>query len=86
MIHVDDSFTMNRKFPDYCHLWSSDNSVTELQAFADKLGLKREWFQDRAGFPHYDISAQKRVLALKLGAVYKPLREWLRERRRADGH
>jgi hypothetical protein len=55
----------------------------ELHDFAARLGLKRAWFQDPTvtGKPkalpgthaaenwHYDVTASKRILALRLGAV-----------------
>lgn len=50
-----------------CHLVADD--VVELHAFARRLGLQREWFQNKGRFPHYDISQSKRALAVKLGAV-----------------
>ncbi len=66
----------------WCHMWSSD--VDALHRLADKLGLKREWFQDKPRFPHYDLVPTKRVLAIQHGAVEKSLREWLEERKRAE--
>jgi hypothetical protein len=50
----------------WCHLFGDDLPV--LHAFAAKLGLKREWFQNDWRLPHYDISESKRVRAIKLGA------------------
>ena len=52
--------------------WShlvADN-IDELHEFAQKIGLKREWFQISAsGIPHYDISSSRiRALAISLGA------------------
>jgi hypothetical protein len=38
------------------HLASS-RSKTELHAFAEKIGLKRLWFQDHPKHPHYDITS-----------------------------
>lgn len=54
--------------------WShmvSDVGADELHAFAARLGLKREWSQERpkASAHHYDIVPAKRALAIKLGAV-----------------
>ncbi len=43
--------------------------LDELHSFADKIGLKREYFQDLPGFPHYDLTKTKRALAVKNGAV-----------------
>jgi hypothetical protein len=55
-------------YKNYCHLFAE--SVDELHRFAvDTLGLKREYFQDLKGFPHYDLTKTKRGLALRNGAV-----------------
>lgn len=48
------------------HLLTSD--LDELHAMADRIGLKRAWFQDKT-FPHYDVMASKRRQALAAGAV-----------------
>jgi hypothetical protein len=42
------------------------DSVGELHAFAAQLGLRKEWFQHRTMYPHYDVtlSVQRRALAL----------------------
>jgi hypothetical protein len=61
-----------------CHLMADD--LDELHAFAGRLGLKREWFQDYPLHPHYDLTASKRARALKLGAVFVPAREQARKR------
>lgn len=52
-----------------CHMIA--DSLEELHAMADALGLKRTWFQAAppASFPHYDIALSKRAIAVKLGAV-----------------
>jgi hypothetical protein len=45
------------------------DTLEELHAMADKIGLKREWFQDNPDHPHYDVCQSKRRLALSFGAV-----------------
>lgn len=50
-----------------CHLVA--DTPEELHAMAERLGLRREWFQDKPGFPHYDVSLGKRAEAVRLGAV-----------------
>lgn len=50
-----------------CHLYA--DSLDELHAFAEGLGLKRQWFQDKAGFSHYDLTVGKRAMAVKRGAM-----------------
>lgn len=46
------------------------DSDEELHVFAARLGLRRSWHQ-KPGTPisHYDVTAPKRQLALRLGAV-----------------
>lgn len=63
------------------------DTLEELHAFARRLGLKRSWFQPRSS-PHYDLSPGKHAAALRLGAKFRPAREWAYEkgckRRRPD--
>lgn len=46
------------------------DSVEELHEFARKIGLRREWFQDKPlpGWPHYDVSEGMRLKAIDRGA------------------
>lgn len=62
-----------------CHMWA--DTVAELHAMADKIGMKREWFQPLS-FPHYDVSLSRRALAVELGAVQVDRREGSAIRRR----
>jgi hypothetical protein len=50
-----------------CHMMA--DTLEELHAMADKLGMKREWFQNDSDHPHYDLSQSKRQLAIQFGAV-----------------
>ena len=51
----------------WCHMVA--DSIDELQFFAKKIGLKSEWFQTSGSYPHYDVTIETRIYALKLGAV-----------------
>jgi hypothetical protein len=51
----------------WCHLVA--DTLGELHAFANRLGLQREWFQSHASYPHYDITTIARERALLLGAM-----------------
>src|SRR5574337_223693 len=67
--------TKSRCFkPGSCHLTA--DTLEELHAFAAKLGLKREWFQDH-------LTPRKRLAAKMFGATFVPIREQLAKRRRA---
>ena len=51
----------------WCHM-ACDGDISELHRFAERLGLRRGWFQDHRLVPHYDLTPEKRVLAVQLGA------------------
>lgn len=56
----------------WCHMFAAN--VDDLHDFALQIGMRREWFQDprlssKISWPHYYITAQRREVALKLGAV-----------------
>jgi len=50
-----------------CHMYA--DSTAELHAFAINIGLKRCWFQDHHGLPHYDLTCGMRVRAVENGAI-----------------
>jgi len=81
MIYVDPLMTATWRFKSACHLLADD--IKELHKFAQRLGLKRSWFQSGKGkSPHYDLTANKRKLAVKLGAVELTRRETISRLRR----
>lgn len=45
------------------------DTLAELHAMAQRIGMKREWFQDHRVMPHYDLTPAKRALAVEFGAV-----------------
>ena len=53
-------------YTESCHLIA--DSVSELHEFADKLGLKRSWFQEKSS-PHYDLTKGMRQKAIEQGAI-----------------
>lgn len=83
-VYVDDMMMrakVGRWDAKWCHMIADTRE--ELHDFAERLGLKRSYFQEPkgiAGLPvkpgsyaaeawHYDVTASKRAEALKLGAV-----------------
>lgn len=45
------------------------NDIDALHTMADRIGLWRSWFQSDSTFPHYDLTAGKRALAVAAGAI-----------------
>jgi Protein of unknown function (DUF4031) len=48
------------------------DTLAELHEFADRLGLRPEWFQSKPGRPekdHYDLTRAGRELAISLAAI-----------------
>jgi hypothetical protein len=69
--YVDELFVTEKtpqwRYAKACHLTA--DTLSELHEFAERIGMKREWFQNHPRHPHYDITASKRKEAVKLGAV-----------------
>lgn len=61
------------------------DTVDELHAMADRIGISRRWFQSRASMPHYDVCKSKRVLAVAAGARECHRREFVAHMRRIRG-
>lgn len=86
MVYVDEMvFWPNKGFSGkWCHMWA--DTIKELHEMADKIGLKRSWFQPSKGGwkpDHYDLRKSKQILALDNGAIMGSLRDvyqkWKRE-------
>ncbi len=50
-----------------CHMMA--DTLEELHAMADKIGVSRRWVQLEGRFPHYDICLSKKKLAIAHGAI-----------------
>jgi hypothetical protein len=59
----------------WCHLITDNPDLEELHLFAEKIGLKRSYFQDKRygpkdpGRPHYDVTPNVKKKAIENGAV-----------------
>lgn len=65
-VYVDDAFIPFGNVPyqmKVSHLIA--DTAAELHDVADRVGLKRKWFQANASTPHYDISKGLRERAIK---------------------
>lgn len=70
----------------WCHLWA--DSLEELHAFAEQIGMQRRWFQAGAHihFCHYDLVPSRRERAIKLGAVEMSFKTYVRTLMDMDLH
>jgi hypothetical protein len=71
-VYVDDMMRPYRGMI-MCHMIA--DTLEELYAMADRVGVGREHFQNRRCGPHYDISKSRRLLAFDAGAVPITLRQ-----------
>lgn len=91
-IYVDAPTTypwVTLRYKTFSHMWS-DESADELHAMAARLGLRRAWYQEKAGplsppkmklfRNHYDVTPPKRTLALRYGAVAMEGRDFYEQR------
>lgn len=69
---------------EWCHLMTDSVDLEELHRFAASIGLRRPWFQNRRGLPHYDLTERARSRAVASGAVEVPCTTLIRTCRR-DG-
>ena len=71
MVYIDSLYpslkNRNWKYDKSCHLFA--DNLDELHKFAGSLLLCRSWFQNNPRLPHYDLTANKRHHAIKLGAI-----------------
>lgn len=65
-VYVDGAFLPYRRML-MCHMLA--DTIEELHAMADKIGIARRHFQEDSSAPHYDICKSKRALAVRHGAV-----------------
>lgn len=73
---VDYGWRMRGRKTKSCHMIA--DTLDELHAMAETIGLKREWFQPKS-FPHYDLTPRRRAQALAEGVIAC-------DRRRFVGH
>ncbi len=65
-VYVDDAVTLWRGRR-WAHLMA--DTLDELHAMAERLGMPRRAFQDKRSGAHYDLTEELRGQALRLGAV-----------------
>ena len=87
-VYVDDYFLQatvpngNRKVRgEWCHMQADTRE--ELDAMADRIGLKRSWIQypDNPVRRHYDVTRPRREAAVRAGAIELTILELARLRK-----
>jgi hypothetical protein len=62
---------------DGTHLVCADTE--QLHAFARRIGLRRQWFQEDGKYPHYDLTTSRAAArAISAGAVKMDTRQMIR--------
>lgn len=62
----------------WCHIMT-DGDIEELHAFAGRIGMRREWFQNKnPRHLHYDLRPRRRAAAIKAGAMSVSSAEMIR--------
>lgn len=51
----------------YCHMIA--DTLQELHAFAEKIGVKKHFFHKSATYLHYDLNDSQRTIAVENGAI-----------------
>ena len=65
-VYVDDA-VMFWRGQRWAHLMA--DTLVELHAMAEALGIPRRAFQDKTSGAHYDVDADTREIALRLGVI-----------------
>lgn len=70
MVYVDPLMNCipnsNWRWTRSCHMFA--DNLEELHEFAQRIGMRREWFQNNKKLPHYDLNERRRAVAVLNGA------------------
>jgi hypothetical protein len=50
-----------------CHMYA--DAELQLHDMAERIGMRRSWFQNDFRLPHYDLVEKRRALAIRFGAI-----------------
>lgn len=67
---LDHGWKLRGRTTKNCHLFTDEIDLKNLHDLADKIGMKRSWFQvSNSGDPHYDLTEIRRTAAIQEGAI-----------------
>lgn len=72
-VYVDTLTDYGWRLGPSCHMYA--DTLEELHVMAQRLGMKRRWFQNDPRLPHYDLVATRRAIAIQFGAKEVSWRE-----------
>ncbi|HJS51542.1 MAG TPA: DUF4031 domain-containing protein [Pyrinomonadaceae bacterium] len=75
-VYVDKLVDYSWRHGPSCHMIG--DSIEELITFAIAMGLRPEWFQPRSS-PHFDLTLEGRLAAVRHGAIELNNREFVRK-------
>jgi hypothetical protein len=74
-ICIDSAFIpaqVGKIYSRWCHLFTDEprnpEALESLHRFAASLGLRRSWYQAGSILPHYDVTENMRIKAVRFGA------------------
>ena len=71
----------------WCHMWAATPAdEPALHALAERIGLRRQWYQRHQVVSHYDLTPAWRAKAIAAGAVERSMMSYLRERMQATSN
>jgi hypothetical protein len=83
-VYVDMLMNHGWKLGPSCHMYA--DTLDELHAMAKRIGMRRDWFQDhKPSFPHYDLVASRRELAVHHGAIEHTRTQMVNFKRAREG-
>lgn len=65
---MDHGWKMYGRLVQNCHLFTGTADLSELHAIAQRIGMRRSWFQNKVSAPHYDLTPSRRAAAIAAGA------------------
>lgn len=90
-VFVDSLMDWGWRLGPSCHLHALPGHEAALHAMAERIGIRRAWYQVHCTMPHYDLTFSHRLLAIKAGAIevdrkrtVAHIRAWRAERALAE--
>ncbi|ATH91826.1 hypothetical protein ACH95_04385 [Bacillus glycinifermentans] len=75
-------YWIDDRFPDSRTVTKAGcQNVEKLSAWGEQYGLKKEWIDQRSGFPHFDLIGQKQIEILTKEKLFSHIKRFRLEER-----